>query len=337
MTDAQPRTPTLTRQEQRVRRAHLVACCALLAVLAVGYLAVAALVASDLPAQVPVHFGVDGVADGWLDRGIALVAFGLVGLGLPVLLLVIFAAGEWWRGSSARFVTALVCGVAVGLVAMFAWLLWSAAGGAGLDALRSGPDAGEVRMSPWLLLGPLAVAVGVGLVVAALLPPPLPQPIPERVEPLAISPSDRVSWFGRARSAQSVLLALLAAVMLVVLAFLATGVWWLWLVAVLLLLLFPATTVFTVTVDRGGLTWRSALGVPRGHVPLEDVTQVSVVQVRPGDYGGYGVRSVPGATAIVTRHGSALQVEREAGRTFIITVDDATAAASVLEGLRLRG
>ena len=61
MIDAQPRTPTLTPQEHRVRRAHLVVCCALLAALAVVYLTVAALVAGDLPPQVPVHFGVDGV------------------------------------------------------------------------------------------------------------------------------------------------------------------------------------------------------------------------------------------------------------------------------------
>lgn len=338
MIDAQPRTPTLTPQEHRVRRAHLVVCCALLAALAVVYLTVAALVAGDLPPQVPVHFGVDGVADGWLDRGAALVAFGIFGLGLPLVLLVVFAAGEWWRGSSARFATALVCGLAVGLVALFAGLLWSAAGGAGLTVLEGAADASaQVRMSPWLLLGPLAAAVAVGSLVAALLPPPLPQPEPELAEPLAISPSDRVSWFGRAHSAQSVVLALLGAVLLVVLAVLASGIWWLWLVVLLLLLLFPATTVFTVTVDREGLTWRSALGLPRGQVPLADVTRVSVVQVRPGDYGGYGVRSVPGATAVVTRHGSALQVEREAGRTFIITVDDAMAAASVLEGLRRRG
>lgn len=337
MIGAQPRTPTLTPQEQRVRTAHLGVCWAVLAVLAVVYLAVAVLVADDLPSQVPVHFGVDGVADGWLAPGIALVAFGLFGLGLPVLLLVVFAVGEWWRGSSARFTTALVCAVAVGLVALFAALLWSAAGGGGLTVLERGPDGtAEVRMSAGLLLGPLAVAVGVGLLVAALLPAPLPQPEPQVAEPLPISPSDRVSWFGRARSAQPVILALLAGVLGVVFAVLVSGQWWLWLVVLLLLLLVPATTIFRVTVDGDGLTWRSALGIPRGRVALEDVADVSVVQVRPGDYGGYGVRSVPGATAIVTRHGPALRVAREAGRTFIITVDDAMAAASVLEGLRRR-
>ena len=102
-----------------------------------------------------------------------------------------------------------------------------------------------------------------------------------------------------------------------------------------MLLLFPAATVFRVTVDRTGLTWRSALGVPRGHVPLAGVTGVSVVDVRPGDFGGYGIRSVPGATGLITRSGPALQVQRGT-RRLVVTVDDPMGAASVLEGLRLR-
>lgn len=325
MIDAQPEATPLTPQEQHVRRAHLTVCLTLLALLAAAYLTTATLVADRLPQRVPVHFGVDGVADGWLDRWVALVAFGLLSLGLPLLLLVVFAVGQWWRGSSARFTSALVCAVAVGLVALFVALLWSVA-----DATT------EVTLSAWFLLGPLALAVVVGLLVSLVLPPSLPQPEPVVAQPLDIAPSDRVSWFGRARSSQPLVLALLAGVLVVVGAVVATGEWWLWLLVLLLLLLFPATTVFRVTVDQDGLSWRSALGVPRGRVALADVAEVSVVQVRAGDYGGYGVRSVPGATAVVTRHGPALRVVREAGRTFVITVDDPLSAASVLEGLRRR-
>lgn len=335
MIDAQTPTSTLTPEERRVRRAHLAACLSILFAAAALYLGVAVVVAGDLPARVPVHFGLDGVADGWLDRGVALVAFGLLALAVPTLLLVVFAVGQWWRGTSARFTSAVVCAVAVGLVTLFAALLWSAADVGGLDLLRD-VGGGEMRMSAWLLLGPLALAVVTGLLVGALLPAALPQPEPVVAEPLQIAPSDRVSWFGQAHSPQSLVLTLLAAVLVVVAAVLMTGIWWLWLVVLLLLLLFPATTVFRITVDREGLTWRSALGVPRGRVPLAEVTEVSVVQVRPGDFGGYGVRSVPGATAVVTRHGSALQVRREHGRTFVVTVDDPLAAAGVLEGLRRR-
>ena len=112
MIDAQTETTPLTPEEQHVRRAHLTVCLTLLALLAAAYLTTATLVADRLPQRVPVHFGVDGVADGWLDRWVALVAFGLLSLGLPLLLLVVFAVGQWWRGSSARFTSALVCAVA---------------------------------------------------------------------------------------------------------------------------------------------------------------------------------------------------------------------------------
>lgn len=317
----------LSEDERRVRRAHLLVCAALLVVSAVAYAGVVALVAGDLPGELAVHFGVDGVADGGMGRGVALVTFGLMAVGLPGLLLAVFAAGEWWRGASARSISALVSGLSAGLVALFVHLLWTQ---------RGLEDTDGLQMSAWMLLWPLVVGVGVGLLAAALLPRPLPQPEPELVDPLVITPGDRVSWFGQARTSQPVLWLLLGGVLAVVLATLASGQWWLWLVALLMVLLVPAMSSFRVTIDRDGLRWRSALGVPRGHVPLAEVSAVSVVDVRPGDYGGYGIRSVPGATAVVTRSGPALQVSRGEGRRFVITVEDAAAAASVLEGLRLR-
>lgn len=319
-------TQTFTPQERHVRRAHLTVTATVVAVCGVTYLAVVALLAGDLPSRIAVHFGLDGVSDGWLGRGVALVSFGAFAVGLPALLLVVFATGQWWRGASARFTSALVSGLAAGLVALFVHLLWSQ---------RGLVDTTDLRLSAWGVLWPLAAALGAGLLAAAVLPPALPQPDPITVEPLEITPTDRVSWFGTVRSSQAMIWALLAGVGTVVVATLLSGLWGLWLVVLLMLLLFPATTTFRATVDRSGLTWRSALGVPRGRVPLAEITGVSVVDVRPGDFGGYGIRSVPGATAVVTRPGPALSVVR-GDRRFVITVDDPVTAASVLEGLRLR-
>lgn len=318
----------LSGEERRVRRTHLLVCAGVLVVCAVAYVGVAAFAAGDLPDRLAVHFGVSGAADGWMGRDVALVSFGLVAVGLPTLLLVVFALGEWWRGASARAISALVCGLSGGLVALFVHLL----------RVQTGlVDTEGLRIAPWTMLWPLAIAVGVGLLVAAVLPPALPQPEPESVDPLVLVPGDRASWFGQVRTSQLILWVLLGGVVTVVLAVLASGQWILWPLALLMVLLVPAMSSFRVTIDRDGLRWRSALGVPRGHVPLAEVSAVSVVDVRPGDYGGYGIRSVPGATAIVTRHGQALQVSRGEGRRFVITVEDAAVAASVLEGLRLRG
>lgn len=318
--------PTLTPEEVRVRRAHLLVTSTLLLVSAAVYVAAVALAGPDLPDRLAVHFGIDGRADRTMATPVALLSFGLVALGVPVLLLVVLAAGQWWRGASARSTSGLVGGLVAGLVVLFVHLLW---------AQRGLVDPTQARLLPVAGLWAIGTALAVGLLAAAVLPRALPQPAPLVPEPLSIAPSDRVSWFGVARTSQTALSALAVAVLVVVVATLASGIWWLWLVVVLLAVLVPATTSFRVTVDRTGLTWRSALGVPRGHVPLEEVTGVSVADVRPGDFGGYGIRSVPGATGLVTRHGPALQV-LHGQRRLVVTVDDAVTAASVLEGLRLR-
>lgn len=327
MTQTQTTSPVLTPEEARVRRAHLVVCVTLLAVVAGTYLGVVALSAPELPDRLAVHFGLDGRSDGWLDTTVALVSFGLLGAGLPAVLLGIFAAGQWWRGSSARLTSALVCGLGAALVALFGGLLW---------VQRGLEQATEVRLDGWTVLWPLVAGAAVGLLAASLLPRSLPQPEPAPAEPMAIAPSDKVSWFDRTGTPQPIVVVLLLAVLLVVAVTIATAIWWLWLLVMLLLLLLPATTDFRVTIDREGLTWRSALGLPRGRVPLSDVTEVSVVDVRPGDYGGYGIRSVPGTLALVTRHGPALRVRRTRGSSFVVTLTDPVTAASVLEGLRRR-
>ena len=98
-----------------------------------------------------------------------------------------------------------------------------------------------------------------------------------------------------------------------------------------------AFTGFRVTVDRQGLRWRGRLGLPRGHVPLEDIASSEVVQVDPSHYGGWGYRLSPvHGTALVTRGGSALRVTRRDGRRFTITVDDAGTGAALLEALSHR-
>ena len=106
------------------------------------------------------------------------------------------------------------------------------------------------------------------------------------------------------------------------------------LVAALMVLLMLAILTFEVTIDARGLTWRGAMGFPRGSIGLEDVRQASVMEVSPGDFGGMGLRAMPGRLGIITRSGRALRVRHERGE-LVITVDDAGTAAGVLEGLRL--
>jgi hypothetical protein len=93
--------------------------------------------------------------------------------------------------------------------------------------------------------------------------------------------------------------------------------------------------VFRVRVDDQGLTVRSALGVPAFRVPLGEVETAEPAQIQAfAEFGGIGVRSVPGRRlGVVLRSGEALRVRRTDGREFVVTVDDAATAAALLTAL----
>lgn len=322
-TSQDPGTHPLTPEETRVRRAHLVAGAA-------AYLGVVALIGGELPDRLAVHFGPDGRADRLMGTPAVLLVLGLVALGIPALLLAITAAGQWWRGATARATSALVTGLTAGLVTLFLKVLWSQ---------RGLEDATLARLEPVAALWGLTVGAVVGLAVAALLPTPLPQPQPAPADPLELAPTDRVTWFGRAVTSRAVGLTLAGALLLALLLALDLQEWWMLPLLVVLVLVAAVLSVFRVRVDRAGVSWASALGWPRGHVPMADVAGASVMQVRPGDFGGYGMRTVPGTFGLITRPGPALVITHrrsDQDRRLVITVDDALTAARVVEGLRTR-
>lgn len=330
MTAQHPGIHHLSPEEARVRRAHLRVTIGLVLAAAVVYLGAVLLARPDLPDGLAVHFGLDGRADQVMSTPLALTVFGAVGIGLPLLLLAISVAGQWWRGATARMTSAFVGGLTAGMVALFVHLIWSQRGLA---------DPLSARLLPGAALWGFGTALAVGLLVAALLPRPLPQPEPLRPEPVELAPTERVGWFGRAVTSRVVGFVLALGVVMVIGTALAVQEWWLLLLAALSLLLIPMASIYRAQVDARGLTWASALGWPRGRIALEDIVEVAVVQVRPGDFGGYGYRTAPGVTGLITRAGEALSLtHRRAGkeRRLVITVDDAATAASVLEGLRRR-
>jgi len=236
----------------------------------------------------------------------------------------VLRAGEWWRGEFARSTSAFVVGLTGGLTALFVKITLAHVGV---------QDPAQVTAGLSTLLLVLGVLLGTWVLAWLLLPQPLPRPPAQAVTPVKVSPSERVSWFGRAHMNQVAMVALIIATVVMFLAAIATAIWWLLLVGVGMIVLVLGVTSFTVTVDSGGVTWRSALGVPRGSVPLTNIREASVIEVRPGDFGGYGLRTLPGRLGIITRSGPALRVERER-EVLVITVDDALTAAGVIEGLR---
>lgn len=63
---------------------------------------------------------------------------------------------------------------------------------------------------------------------------------------------------------------------------------------------------------------------------IADITEVSVMDVEPIAYGGWGYRVVPGARALVLRRGEGVRIAAAAEPDLIVTVDQADLCAAVI-------
>ena len=278
-----------------------------------------------LPSPLASHFGPTGAADGFASRG------ALLGLsaGLAVLMaLVLGLVARQFSGGAAisRWDTGR----------FFMAVAWAAAGGLGVTqygavaANLDLADATGATLPGWLLpaaLGAAAVGGAAGWLVAGRTP--VTDPPPASATPLGAT--EQVSW---TRSVGSVWITVGGGVLLV--GGLVLGPLVSWgaaagpLIAGVLLLVFARARV---TVDRRGLTVAlGVLGWPRIHVRAGDIAAVSVADVSPLQFGGWGYRIVPGGSGIVVRSGPALIVTKRSGHRFTVTVDDAETAASLLAG-----
>ncbi|HET8984113.1 MAG TPA: DUF1648 domain-containing protein, partial [Trueperaceae bacterium] len=177
--------------EQHVRRMHLLVAGGVTAAATLVYLWVLFASRGRLPTTMATHFGLSGRADDFMATATALVVQGATVLGVPLMLLLVLASGQWWKGAGARPMTALVSGVGAGLTTLFAAITRAHVG---IE------DPTGVSLT-WQT-GVLALGVGAVVAIAAafVLPRALPRPPTPPVEPLKIAPNDSVSWFGRAGS-----------------------------------------------------------------------------------------------------------------------------------------
>lgn len=212
----------------------------------------------------------------------------------------------------------------------------SVAGQRGLEDASKAPDPGLL-----LLLG----AVG-GLVLAAAAWFLLPKTDATREqgvtpEPVDITETERVSW-SRTVTISPIVIAVIGLVVVLstgaaVFSLLAAsgGVWIAVASLALVLVLASTTSFWRVTADRRGLLVRSVLGWPRIRIAAADIGSVQVVDINPtADFGGWGYRwAGQGRTGIIMRAGEAIEVTRNNGKRFVVTVDDAKTGAGVLAAL----
>ncbi|MFD7920691.1 hypothetical protein ACFV3R_15880 [Streptomyces sp. NPDC059740] len=96
-------------------------------------------------------------------------------------------------------------------------------------------------------------------------------------------------------------------------------------------LAFVALGSVRVVVDRRGVLVSSvAIPLLRRRVPYGSVARAWSDRGDPLRLGGWGYRWKPGTTAVSLRAGDALWLDLTSGRCFVITVDDAGAAAALV-------
>ncbi len=306
-------------------RRVLFATAASLAALAV----VLAVVVTDLPDPIAIHFGPDGTPDGDGPRMFAWV----LGLGLPALVASVVTATTWSRRrppAGLRWTAGLPLGMVWGVGGIMLATLWPQRGLA---------DAATTALSPVAIL--VAVVLGVVATIAGARvagqadPPTSVRPAPSGSVRADLPDGATALWRGETPTGPTV--AGLGVALVV--AGVVGGVllaWWFTAILLAGALLVLASMRFAVTIGPGGVRIAGLVaGWPRVDVPLDGIAAADTTSIRPVEYGGWGIRMLPGRaiTAVVTRSGPALRLVRTDDSTILVGLDDADEAAAVVNAL----
>jgi hypothetical protein len=294
---------------------------------------VAILANLDLPAQVAVHWGLDGV-DRVASRGdlIAPVAIFVPLIAVLMVVALVFASRMATHPLLGRFMVALSSTVGLGVA-----FIPVALGIAQVEVV----DVESVSVGTGLL------AVGSAILAAAMIGVALAFLAPRtavvesafgEAPALALGESERASW-SRSVGPSRVALGILGAAIAVVVAVLLIAGAPLVLTLVVSVVTAGVTGLlfWRVTVDANGITVRSALAVPRVQIRPADVVAARAIEVSPmRQFGGWGIRIGASGWGIIVRSGSAIEVERVGKSPFIVTVDDAATGAALLTAIAQR-
>jgi hypothetical protein len=303
-----------------------------------GILAAAGVVAwswrNNLPDPVATHWGRGGTPDGFSALSSAIA----IPVGSGVVLVLAFGALTWAIGHSSvnrRLDAALTAWVSFFMAIILLGSLW---GQRGLSNAHQAHGIDGVLLASF-------VGAAIAAVLAALaVPKDARQPTTHVVDADAprvrLGAGQLTTWTGHASSPAAFAIAVPLTVLLVGLA-VFTQLWATLVLDVLILGVLASMSSFDIRVDQTGVTIRSAMGLPRYRIPLDEVVRADVTEVSPvRDFGGWGWRvGRGGRVGIVLRKGAGLLIERTGGRSVVVTVDNAATAAGVVNALadRARG
>jgi hypothetical protein len=162
------------------------------------------------------------------------------------------------------------------------------------------------------------------------------RPLPPPSSPIAIRSGERVVWSGTGHPRSMILFALALTTAAPLAVGFVAGRRELLLVACVMAGTWLLVDRVRVTVGPYGIrASMGMLGWPRISLPIDEILQSSTLDVRPSRWGGWGYRgslTVIKRSAMILRSGEGIRVDLTDGRVFVVSVDDASTGASVLQG-----
>ncbi|MFD5867231.1 hypothetical protein ACFWGD_01265 [Corynebacterium sp. NPDC060344] len=281
----------------------------------------------ELPDPVATRFGDDQAATDFTPPGTFITVVALTTAFTAGVFGVLLLSGVS-SGRAGRVLAGAGAGAATLVPVMMATTLHPQVG---LD------DASAFHL-PWpAFVAPFVIAVVAGTAVGLLV-----RPVGEPEEsiaagtPIAVGDTSLAAWFGKCRAPwiMSVLLVVaVGATAVTSIAAFRQGDAVLGSVYILLAIAVGIAMSMLlgvrVRVDAMGVHWRLLPGLPRRTIRYPSIRDVAAVDVKPGDWGGWGYRFGGKGTAILIRGGEGLRIERTNGRALYVTVDDAARGAEL--------
>jgi hypothetical protein len=291
-------------------------------------------IASTLPSSVAVHWNAAGVPDGYGSPYTFPILIAAICLPLDAVFGAIAVL-------AAHRAPVTVMTKILGVVGLFVSVLLAVTLGGAL-LLQRGPGS-PAHVS--LLSLPVGIGVAVVLSVGAWFLLPRATKVPRGdgtpVAPVDLGAGERASWIRSATAPPALtwgtvgfMVVIAGIVLFSVLERGGTG-WPISFIPAVIFLLVLTNFAWTIRVDARGVRMRSALGIPTITVPLANIESADVIDVQAlAQYGGFGVRfGLNGRFGVILRSGEALEILRRNGRSVVVTVDDATTAAALINGL----
>lgn len=270
----------------------------------------------DLPNPMASHWGLGGDADGAMPPLVLLLL--LVGI-MAAVHIAVSRVIERTPDEAASFIAGLY---AIGAVmAGVGWL--SVLANRGHTDWRTANGVGVVQILLLLAVAGIAGFAGWWLVGSRV----TSRPNADRPILDVADPSYSV-WASRGTG--KLFYTIGAVVMIVGLA--TWGLSTIFLILIGLLLMTFAEVRSTVS-QKGVVVSLGWLGFPSWTVPLSAISAAEVETVSPMSYGGWGYRVRPGVRALVARRGEAIRLVRIDQPDLVITVDDATTGAGLINSM----